>query len=128
MFLDDKLPPNAIIIEYIPNMKQIDLSNFSRQRVETFRDILFQMHQANILHGDPKPRNMMIAKNRILWIDFDSAQTFLENQALTSIQQKWFKEEVELMEYFVEALVRFSKTGNMPILTAFRPKILPKGR
>ncbi|KAF4207292.1 hypothetical protein CNMCM8927_003566 [Aspergillus lentulus] len=108
MFLDDKLPPNAIIIEYIPNMKQIDLSNFSRQRVETFRDILFQMHQANILHGDPKPRNMMIAKNRVLWIDFDSAQTFLEDQALTSIQHKWFKEEVELMEYFVEALFETS--------------------
>jgi tRNA A-37 threonylcarbamoyl transferase component Bud32 len=82
------------------------------------------MHQANILHGDPKLRNMMIAKNRILWIDFN----FLENQALISIQQKWFKEEVELMEYFVEALVHFSKTGNMPILTAFRPKILLKGR
>jgi tRNA A-37 threonylcarbamoyl transferase component Bud32 len=128
MFLDDKLPPNAIVIEYIPNMKQIDLSNFSRQRVETFRDILFQMHQANILHGDPKPRNMMIAKNRILWIDFDSAQTFLENQALTSIQHKWFKEEVEMMEYFVEALVRFSKTGNVPLLTALQTQDFAEGK
>ncbi|KAL1999981.1 hypothetical protein VTN02DRAFT_3711 [Thermoascus thermophilus] len=43
------------------------------------------MHQAKILHSDPKPRNMMIAENRVLWIDFDSAQTFLEDQALTSI-------------------------------------------
>ncbi|KAF5854836.1 hypothetical protein ETB97_011115 [Aspergillus alliaceus] len=106
MFHDDKLPPNAIIIEYIPNMKKIDLSNFSRQRVESLRNILFQMHQAKILHGDPYPRNMMIAKNRVLWIDFDSAQTFLEDQALTPSQDRRFKEEVELMEYFVEALTQ----------------------
>lgn len=51
-FLTAVLPPNAIVIEYIPNMQSIGLSNFV----------------------SPK-------------------------------QESWLREEVELMEYFVEALV-----------------------
>lgn len=113
MFLEDKLPPNAILIEYIANMQSIALSNYSKQYLVELRHILHDIHQARVLHGDPKPRNMMISlrkQDRVLWIDFDSAQTFPED-FLSPRQETWVKEEVEMMEYFVEALVGFSYPG-----------------
>lgn len=86
MFLEDKLSPNAILIEYIPNRQPINLSNFSKLRLTELRRILDEIHQAGVYHGDPKPRNMMICccsgeqlEERVLWIDFDSAQTFSES-------------------------------------------------
>lgn len=109
MFVGDELPPNAILIEYVPDIQQISLSNFSKHRLEELRHILYEMHQIRILHGDSYPRNMVVSgeQDRVLWIDFDSAQTFSED-FLSPRQEKWFKEEVEMMEYFVEALVRFT--------------------
>lgn len=110
MFLEDKLPPNAVLIEFIPNMEPIELSNFSKHYLEQLRHILYDIHKAGVLHGDPKPRNMMISRgegNKVLWIDFDSAQTFSED-LLSPRQEMWVKEEVEMMEFFVEALVGFS--------------------
>jgi serine/threonine protein kinase len=105
MFLGDKLPPNAVLIEYVPNIQPIDLSNFSLQYLREFGHVLEEIHRAGILHGDPKPRNMVVSwdQGRVLWIDFDSAQTFSES--LSTRQRTWIKEEDEMMEYFVEALV-----------------------
>lgn len=61
MFLEDKLPHNAISIEYIPNIQPIGLSNFSRHYLDQLRDILHDFHEAGILHGDPQPRNMVVS-------------------------------------------------------------------
>lgn len=110
MFLEDKLPPNAVLIEYIPNMEPIMLSNYSKHYMEHLNQILHDIHKAGVLHGDPMPRNMMISRgerNKVLWIDFDSAQTFSENR-LSPRQGMWIKEEIEIMDYFVEGLVGFS--------------------
>lgn len=110
MFLDDRLPLNAVLIEYIPNLQPIDLSNSSEKRLAKLRKILDDIHRAKVLHGDPKPRNMMVSSgeyDRVLWIDFDSAQTFSEDD-LPSRQEKWIKEEVEMIDYFVNALVSTS--------------------
>ncbi|OGM45357.1 hypothetical protein ABOM_005550 [Aspergillus bombycis] len=115
MFLDDTLPPNAILIEYIPNLQSIDLSNFSVERLAKLREILDDIHRAQVLHGDPKPRNMMVSLGeyeRILWIDFDSAQTLAEGD-LSPRQQKWIAEEVELVDYFVDALAEDFKEGRL---------------
>lgn len=105
MFLGDKLPPNAVLIKYIPNMQLIDLSNFLLQYLREFGHVLKEIHRAGVLHGDPKPRNMMISgdQGRVLWIDFDSAQTF--SGSLSTRQRTWIEEENEMIEYFVEALV-----------------------
>lgn len=111
MFAGDKLPPNAIFIEYIENMQPIGLANFSEHRLKELRQILDDIHHAQVLHGDPYPRNMMIVSgehDRVLWVDFDSAQTFPEEKPLSHKQGMWFKEEVELIEYFSEALVSLS--------------------
>lgn len=108
MFLRDRLPPNAILIEYIPNLQSINLSNYSEQRLAKLRQILDEIHEANVLHGDPMPRNMMVSlgeQDRVHWLDFDSAQTFPEGGDRSPKQERWMKEEVELLDYFVDALV-----------------------
>lgn len=105
MFLGDKLPPNAVLIVYVPNIQPIDLSNFSLQYLREFTQILKDIHLAGILHGDPMPRNMVVSKDqgRVLWIYFDSAQTFTETPSAR--QKLWIEEENEMVDYFVKALV-----------------------
>ncbi|OJJ29729.1 hypothetical protein ASPWEDRAFT_55318 [Aspergillus wentii DTO 134E9] len=58
-------------------------------------DILDEIHTANVYHADAKPRNMMI--------DFDSAQIFSEG-GRSARQERWIKQEVEMVGYFVDAL------------------------
>lgn len=104
-FLSDKLPPNAILIEYVPNMQPMNLSNSSLRYLRKPSQTLEDIHLAGILHGDLMLRNMMISghQGRVLWIDFDSAQTFSET--LSARQKTWIQEENEMMDYFVKALV-----------------------
>jgi hypothetical protein len=45
---------------------------------------------------------------KALWMDFDSAHTF--SRSLSTRQENWFKEENEMMDFFVEALVRLHPT------------------
>ncbi|KAL7662254.1 hypothetical protein ACMYSQ_001601 [Aspergillus niger] len=116
MFLNDKLPPNAILIEYIPNLQQIDLSNYSPKRLAKFREIFDDIHAAGVLHADPKPRNMMVSlseDDRVLWIDFDSAQTFPEGGDLSPRQRKWIEGEDEMVDYFVDALAKDFEEGKL---------------
>ncbi|PGH17933.1 hypothetical protein AJ79_00832 [Helicocarpus griseus UAMH5409] len=89
-FHEDKVSANAVLIEYIPNMQSINLSNYSSSHLDKLRNIIYEIHQARVIHGDPMPRNMMISpgkETRLLWIDFDSAQTLPEASAPTSRQQ-----------------------------------------
>lgn len=53
------------------------------------------------------PRNMMVAADRVLWIDFDSAQTFPDDRdiPLSPKQEMWVGNEDELMDEFVGTLV-----------------------
>ncbi|GAQ45144.1 hypothetical protein AtubIFM55763_006596 [Aspergillus tubingensis] len=117
MFLDDKLPPNAVLIEYIPHLQQIDLSNYTPRRLAKLREILDDIHAAGVLHADPKPRNMMVSvaeeEERVLWIDFDSAQTVSECGDLSPRQRRWFDQEDEMMDYFVYALAKDFEEGKL---------------
>ncbi|KKK19438.1 hypothetical protein AOCH_001322 [Aspergillus ochraceoroseus] len=94
MFLDDRLPPNAVLIEYIPNLQPIDLSNFSEKRLAKLREILDDIHSAKVLHGDPKPRNMMVSLGG-------------------AREEKWIEEEVEKVDYFVDALAQDFEEGRL---------------
>lgn len=47
-------------------------------------------------------------QERVLWVDFDSSQTFSESDGLSPRQATWIEDEVEMVDYFVEALVGFS--------------------
>ncbi|KAM3513100.1 hypothetical protein MY11210_003302 [Beauveria gryllotalpidicola] len=121
MFHNDELPANAIFIEYVPNMHEIDLSNFSRERMAKLREILLEFHKMGVTHGDTYPRNMMIApgspgkEDRVLWVDFDSAQT-LQLENLSEINRDWIHEEIEMMDYFSEGLAKDFEGGQLNIV------------
>jgi serine/threonine protein kinase len=95
MFVEDKLPPNAILIEHIPGAEPLSLGNYSKCRLDELRKILHEFHDIGILHGDPKPRNMMVSSgdlDRVLWIDFDSARVFSED-SLSPKQENLIKKK-----------------------------------
>lgn len=83
-----KDPLNAIFIEYIPGMQMLDIGTYSKARMEKFIDGLKIIHNAHVLHDDPRPRNMMIVTaqgkaeerpmERVMWLDFDHAKTYRE--------------------------------------------------
>ncbi|OJJ88507.1 uncharacterized protein ASPGLDRAFT_116376, partial [Aspergillus glaucus CBS 516.65] len=70
-FLEDKQSPNAILMEYIPNLHQIDLSNYTKDRGVALQEVLHKIHSVHVCQGDPYPRNMMVQEEtgRVLWID-----------------------------------------------------------
>ena len=111
VFLQDTIYPNAVLMEYIPNIQSIDLSNFSEKKIRQLHQILLEIHQAGVYHGDPYPRNMMVqtTSDRALWIDFDRAQTFCP-EIMKPYHLDWLKHETEMMDYFVEALVTFQSS------------------
>lgn len=50
--------------------------------------------------------------DRVLWIDFDRAQTLFseEGPSITEEQKQWIQEEDEMMGEFVQFLVSFSSS------------------
>lgn len=44
-------------------------------------------------------------QGRVVWIDFDKAQTLPEDQPLTARNEKWLRLDIDLMQYFAENLV-----------------------
>lgn len=101
MLFDNVQPLKAVLLEDINNMHQLDLSTFSESRLAQMRCILRDIHEAGVLHDDTDPRNMMVCPgchgnpDRVLWIDFDSAQLLPEDN-LSPRQQMWLQEESEL--------------------------------
>lgn len=95
-FYNDDLPANAIIIEYIPNLERIHLGNRTAQRLDRLREILVEIHAVRVLHDDMYPRNMGLcqgingAPDRLLWFDFDRAETFSLDGPLPERPAEWF--------------------------------------
>ncbi|RAK86069.1 hypothetical protein BO79DRAFT_38296 [Aspergillus costaricaensis CBS 115574] len=113
-FVEDTVYPNAILMEYVPDIHSIDLSNYSERRLRKLQQILLEMHRAGVYHGDPYPRNMMvqITSDRVLWIDFDRAQTFT-SQSIKQCHLTWLERETRMMEEFVEGLAADAKLGRI---------------
>ncbi|RAH85145.1 hypothetical protein BO86DRAFT_416569 [Aspergillus japonicus CBS 114.51] len=85
-----------------PNLQPIDPSNFLEQHLGKLRAILDNAHWAKVLHHNSKPRN----------ITFNSAQVFPEyNPSL--LQEKRVTDEVELVDYFINALARDFEEGRL---------------
>lgn len=109
-FGEDELPPNAILLEYLPILHRIDLTNFSEKYPIQFSEILSGIHSLGILHDDPYPRNMVIVKGenggdgRAMWIDFDSSMT-IPLDKMGEWEQYRFDEEKLIVQQFGEALV-----------------------
>ncbi|KAJ5823066.1 hypothetical protein N7447_005406 [Penicillium robsamsonii] len=76
--LDPKARPNGVLMEYIPDVNMLELSNYTEQRARNLRRLLLEIHEAGIVHLDPYPRNMLIQGDSdwVLWIDYELAQIF----------------------------------------------------
>ncbi|RDH34850.1 hypothetical protein BDQ94DRAFT_158748 [Aspergillus welwitschiae] len=120
-FVEDTLYPNAILMEYVPDIHPIGLSNYSEKRLHKLQQILLEMHRAGVYHGVPYPRNMMvqITSDRVLWMDFDRAQTFTP-QPIKQCHLNWLERETRMMKEFVEGLTADAKLGRIHE-TGFRP-------
>lgn len=107
-FADDEYPPSAIFIEYIPNLEMIHLHNYTRERMDGLIGGIREIHNALIRHRDPKPRNMMIVRddpdNRVVWLDFDRAETY-EEGCVTERQKLLIEEEETIVTELKEVLV-----------------------
>ncbi|KAL2004521.1 hypothetical protein VTN00DRAFT_3406 [Thermoascus crustaceus] len=96
-FLNDEYSPNAILLEYIRNMERLDaLSNVTKKRIENFITGIREIHKAMIEHSDIYPKNTIILRDhldgRVIWLDFDQAQTF-DQETLTEEQKEWIEFE-----------------------------------
>lgn len=103
-FLEDEYPPSALFLEYIPNMEMVKLHNYTEARMNNLLRGIREIHKAGVEHNDIKPRNMLIVKddpnpNRVVWIDFNRANTYDEHH-MTDEQKVLIAEEEESMEGF----------------------------
>ncbi|KAI9934712.1 hypothetical protein ASPWEDRAFT_31074 [Aspergillus wentii DTO 134E9] len=77
-FIADKLRPSAVLIEYVPGMRELDMATYTKGRWAVALDILKMIHQAGVVHEDATDsHNVMVCpeSERVLWIDFDRART-----------------------------------------------------
>ncbi|KAK9235841.1 hypothetical protein V1525DRAFT_243922 [Lipomyces kononenkoae] len=85
-----------------------------RKRIAKLRTILKKIHEVRIYHDDPYPRNMMVQKDtsRVLWIDFDRAQTFSEGY-IVERKWQWMEDEEEMIDEFLDALTEDYMDGKI---------------
>lgn len=51
IFPEDEYPPNAILLEYIPNIEMIPLHNFTTEKADGFIEGIREIHKAGVRHG-----------------------------------------------------------------------------
>ncbi|KAJ0413121.1 hypothetical protein BJY00DRAFT_306542 [Aspergillus carlsbadensis] len=115
MFLQDEYAPKAILLEYIADMEAIHWTNYTAAKRDNFIRGLEEIHAAGVIHDDVYPRNLMVVKGdaeRAIWIDFDRAQTWDEDN-LSDRQKGWLDFERELVVELLQDMEADSKTGDM---------------
>ncbi|OJD27502.1 hypothetical protein ACJ73_01115 [Blastomyces percursus] len=58
-FVKDEYPPTAILLEYIPNMKELKWTNYDESRMQNFVDGLNEIHDALVYHDDVPARTIL---------------------------------------------------------------------
>jgi hypothetical protein len=107
-FSNDKYLPCAILLEYIPQMRDIDTITYSEERWERAVEGIELIHEALVLHKDTYPKNTVITSDhpeRVLWIDFDRAETYEEDHVAPK-QKDWIDLEFECIVDMGRLLVR----------------------
>ena len=115
MFLDDEYLPNAIFLEYITGVEMITLENYTQQRMDNIISGIQQIHKTLVRHRDPKPRNMMVVigtAERVVWVDFDRAETYDEHK-ITSEQEQLIRNEEQIVVDIGDCLVRTPPSEGM---------------
>lgn len=108
-FEADSPLPGAILLEFIPDLRILDLNTFTEERSSRFRKAMTDIHQAGVLHDDIQPRHFLIQEttDRTVILDFDRAQTHLS--PTTGMSEDWrraFDLENELIDDILGSLVR----------------------
>lgn len=91
-------------------MEMINLHNYMEVRMNNLLLGIREIHKAGVEHNDIRPRNMLIVKDdpnpdRVVWIDFNRANTYDEDH-MTDKQKVLIAEEEESMEGFKVYMVR----------------------
>lgn len=84
-FLNDKLHPNAILLEYLASSEPLNCVNYSKERHAKAMEALAQVRSALVVHNDIYPKNILIVNGnpeRVVLIDFDVAKTFPTKELL----------------------------------------------
>ncbi|CEJ54429.1 hypothetical protein PMG11_00742 [Penicillium brasilianum] len=107
VFAEDPELPNALVIEFFPNLRPFELSTYSANRADQLRATVVEIHKAGVWHGDIEKRNTKVQEetNRVILIDFDRAVTLpLDSRTETEkdIRGKMANEEVLLLETLAE--------------------------
>lgn len=126
-FLDDEYPPSAIFLEYIAGLEMVTLDNYTLQRLENAVAGIREIHKALVRHKDPKPRNIMVVKdspNRIIWLDFDRAETYDED-SITSRQLELIEQEEQLVIELQECLVSVAVIEEYYTVVICRFRLIP---
>jgi hypothetical protein len=108
MFLPDTNLPSAIFLEYIPDLCQLHLGTYSKERMEKFRKAIIAINDALVMHNDLRSRNFMIAPgdpDRVVLLDFDRSRTY-DEETITAQQRRYLHEEMETVQQLDETLVR----------------------
>ncbi|PGH11811.1 hypothetical protein AJ80_06969 [Polytolypa hystricis UAMH7299] len=88
MFINDTELPSAIFIEYIPNMRQLHLDTFTKERMAKFVQAIKAITAALVMHNDLKPRNS--------WT--------YDKDTITAEQQEWLREDVQIVQELARLL------------------------
>ncbi|EER36951.1 conserved hypothetical protein [Histoplasma capsulatum H143] len=115
MFINDTELPSAIFIEYIPDMRQLHLDTFSKDRMARFVQAIKAITAALVMHNDLKARNFMVTPGeRVVLLDFDRAKTYDKN-TITAEQQEWLREDVQIVQDLGRLLVGLTYVENVTI-------------
>jgi hypothetical protein len=107
IFLRDKQPPSAILLEYLSNAQQLNCENYSEERMDKAVTGITEIHSAYVEHNDPYPKNILIVPGsleRVVWIDFDIAITY-NVESLTFAEKQGLDYETEVVKSFGRLLV-----------------------
>lgn len=110
-FVNDLHNPRAILLEYLQEPEELNCVNYSDSRFQIAINGLREIHRALIQHRDVYPKNVLIARERVVWIDFDVAVTFLNKESMNLQAVEYFQYEIKLFESYGELLVRIPYPG-----------------
>ncbi|KAF4270336.1 hypothetical protein KXX25_006465 [Aspergillus fumigatus] len=110
-FANDLYNPRGILLEYLQEPEELNCVNYSDSRFQIAIDGLREIHGALIQHRDVYPKNILIARERVVWIDFDVAVTFPDKESMNLQAEEYCQYEMKLFKSFGELLVRIPYPG-----------------
>lgn len=91
-FANDPEPPNAILLEFLPESEQMNVRNITYEVAQNAMLALARVHAAGVLHRDINPRNhLVLPEGRVVIIDFDTALSWPDKR-VNRLELKWESE------------------------------------